>query len=69
MNDIKMFAKDEKELESLLITIRMYSQDLGMEFGIEKSAILITEKKKSETTKGKELRNQIRIRTLGGKEN
>ena len=38
MDDIKIFAKNEKELETLVQTIRIYSQDIGMEFGIEKCA-------------------------------
>ena len=41
MDDIKLFAKNEKELEILIQTIRIYSQDTGMEFGIEKCAKLI----------------------------
>ena len=41
MDDIKLFAKDEKELEILIQAVRIYSQDIEMEFGIEKSAILI----------------------------
>ena len=36
MDDIKLFAKNEKELENLIHTVRIYSQDIGMEFGIEK---------------------------------
>ena len=35
MDDIKLFAKIEKELETLIHAIRIYSQDIGMEFGIE----------------------------------
>ena len=35
MDDIKLFAKNEKELETLLHTVRIYSQDIGIEFGIE----------------------------------
>ena len=31
MDDIKLFAK--KELEFLIQTIRIYSQDIGMKFG------------------------------------
>ena len=41
MDDIKMFAKNEKELETLVQTIRIYSQDIGMKFGIEKCAMLV----------------------------
>ena len=56
MDDIKPFAKNEKELETLIHTVRIYSReletlihtvriysrDIGMEFGIEKSAMLVT---------------------------
>ena len=36
MNDIKLFAKNKKELETLIQAIRIYSQDIGKEFGMEK---------------------------------
>ena len=36
LDDIKLFAKNEKELETLIHAVRIYSQDIGMEFGIEK---------------------------------
>ena len=35
MDDIKLFAKNEKEWETLIHAVRIYSQDIGMEFGIE----------------------------------
>ena len=41
MDVIKPFAKNEKELETLIQAIRIYSQDLGMEFGIENCAMPI----------------------------
>ena len=40
-DDIKLFAKNEKELETLIQTVRIYSQDIEMEFGIEKCAMLV----------------------------
>ena len=40
MDDIKLFTKNEKELETLIHTVRIYSRNIGMEFGIEKSAVL-----------------------------
>ena len=43
--DIKIFDK-EKKLETILQTIRIYCQDMGMEFRIEKFAY----DKKRETT-------------------
>ena len=41
MDDMKLFAKIEKELQTLIQTIRTYSQIIGMEFGIDKCAMLI----------------------------
>ena len=51
MDDIKTFAKNEKELEILIQTIKIDSQDIGMEFGIEKCAKLIMKKKKQQLKK------------------
>ena len=48
MNDIELFANDEKELKTLIQTIRIYNQDIGMKFGIEKCAMLIMKSGKIE---------------------
>ena len=40
MDDIKQLAKNEKVLETLIHAIRIYSQNIGMEFGIEKYPML-----------------------------
>ena len=31
-----MFTKNKKELETLIHAVRIYNQDIGMEFGVEK---------------------------------
>ena len=36
MDDIKLFAKNEKELETLIHAVKIYIVKTGMEFGIEK---------------------------------
>ena len=41
MDDIKHFAKNEKELEILIHAVRIYNQYIGKKFGIEKCAMLI----------------------------
>ena len=41
MDDINLFAKNEKGLETLIHTLRIYSRHIGMEFGIEKCAMLV----------------------------
>ena len=68
MDGIKLFAKNEKELETLTYAVRIYSQDLGMEFGIEKCAMLVMKSGKRHMTDGMELPNHDKIRTLGKKE-
>ena len=64
MNDIKLFIQNEKELETLILTVRIYSQIIGMEFDIEKCAMLIMKSGKWHMTEGMELPKQ-KIKTLG----
>ena len=68
MDDIKLFTKNEKELETFKHAVRIYSQDIGIQFGIEKCAMLVMKSGKRHTTDGIELPNQDRIRTLEEKE-
>ena len=68
MDDIKLLAKNEKELETLIHTIRIYGQDIGMEFGIEKCALLVMKSGKQHLTDAIELPNQGKIRTLAENE-
>ena len=39
-DDMKLFAKNEKELETVIHAVRMYTQDIGIELDIEKFAML-----------------------------
>ena len=41
MDGIKLFAKNEQEVEILIHAVRIYNQDIGMEFGIETYAMLV----------------------------
>ncbi len=68
MDNIKLIAKNKKELENLIQAVRIYSQDIGMEFGIEKCAMQVKKSGKRLITEGVELPNQVVIRTLGEKE-
>ena len=60
--------KKEKELETLIHAVRIYSQDIGMEFGLEKCAMLLMKSGKQHLTDGRELPNQDKIRKLCEKE-
>ena len=66
ISDKKIFAKNEKKLETLIQTVRIYSQDIGMEYFLEKCAMLIKKSVKRHITEGVELPNQV-IRTRGEK--
>ena len=68
MDDIKLFAKNEKEQEPLIHAVRIYNQDIGIEFGIEKCAMLVMKSGKGNMTDGMELPNHGKIRTLGENE-
>ena len=68
MDDIKLFAKNEKELETLIHAVIIYSQDIGMEFGIEKCAMHLMKSGKRHMTDGMEQPNHNKIRTLGENE-
>ena len=58
MDDIKLFAKNEKVFEAPMQTIRIYSQDIGMEFSIEKIPMLILKSGKRQITTEIELPSQ-----------
>ena len=46
MDDLKLYANNEKSLESLIQTVRVFSNNIGMEFGVEKCAVLKMKKGK-----------------------
>ena len=35
MDDLKLFAKNEKDLDSLIQSVRVFSTDIGMQFGVK----------------------------------
>ena len=54
MVDLKLYICNEK-LGSLVQTIRIFSKDIRMQFGIEKCAVLVIEKGKIVKLVGKSL--------------
>ena len=50
MDDIKLFTKNKKELETRIHKIRIYSRDIGMKFGIEKCPLLLMKSGKRHLT-------------------
>ena len=64
MDDLKLYSRSEKGLDSLIQTVRVFTEDVGMEFSIEKSATLVMEKGKIVKLVGIELPNGKVIRSL-----
>ena len=64
MDDLKLYSRSEKGLDSLVQTVRIFSEDIGMEFGIEKCAVLVMEKGKIVKSVGIELPDGKVIKSL-----
>ena len=45
MDDLKLYESNEKSLESLIQTVRVFSNDIAMEFGVGKCAVLTMKNK------------------------
>ena len=63
MDDNKLFAKNE----TLIQTMTIYRQDIGIEFGIKKCDMVIMKSGKRLMIDGLELPNQEKIKKLGEK--
>ena len=46
MDDLKIFAKSEREVNGLVSTVQILSNDIGMEFGIKKCGALVMKRGK-----------------------
>ena len=64
MDDLKLFGKNEKQVDTLVKTVRIFSHDIGMEFGISKCAVLIMNRGKLCTSEGIVLSDKQVIRGL-----
>ena len=66
INNIKLFTKNEKELELLIQAVRIYSQDTGMEFGREKYVMqIIRGGKRQMTEENQNSRRKGKLQVLG----
>ena len=64
MDDLKLYASNEKSLESLIQTVRVFSNDIGIEFGVEKCAVLTIKKGKMANSDGIALPNKTTTKGL-----
>ena len=52
MDDLKLFDKSKNQIDSLVQTVHIFSEDIGMQFGIKKCGVLIMERGKVIRTDG-----------------
>ena len=64
MDDLKLYSRSEKGLDSLVQTVRVFSEDIGMKFGIGECAMLVMEKRKIVKPVGIELPDGKIIKSL-----
>ena len=68
MDDLKLFAKNEKEIDSLVQTVRIFSDDTGVKFGLEKCAAMTMKRGKRVHSDGTALPDGTQLRALGEEE-
>lgn len=62
MDDLKLYASNKNQLESLISTVSFFSNDIRMEFGLSKCAILELKRGRQVTTEGIDLGDEGIIR-------
>ena len=46
MEDLKLFAKNQDQIDSLVQTVHLFSEDIGMQFGLNKCGVLVLKRGK-----------------------
>ena len=65
MDDLKLYGKNKNELESLVQTVRIFTQDVRMKFGLQKCATIIMKRGKREEDDGVTLPDGEMMKDLG----
>ena len=63
---MKLYARNENQLDSLIQTVRIISKDIGMKFGIEKCAVLVLKRSRLAQSEGIRLPDETTIRAMRG---
>ena len=64
MDDLKLYAKNEKGLDSLIQTVHVFSSDIGMQFGIDKCATVVIKRGKVIASDEIMLPDESRIKSM-----
>ena len=58
MDDLRLFRKSDGHIDSLVQTVLIFSEDIGMEFGLKKCGVVVLKKGKLVKFNGIHLPNQ-----------
>ena len=66
MDDLKLFAKWNDQIDSIVNTVYTFSEDIGMEFGIKKFGVLVLKRRKVDkvNSRGLNLSNGKLMKTI-----
>ena len=64
IDDLKVYGKDKAEIESLVSTVQLVSQDIAMEFGIKKCGVAVLKRGKLCKSEGIKLINGLTIKEV-----
>ena len=64
MDDLKLYGKNEKGLDSLIQTVHVFSSDIGMQFGVDKCATIVIKRGKVITSDGIVLPDENKIKSM-----
>ena len=65
MDYLKLFAKDENEIDSLVRTVNVFSEEIGMMFGVQKCGVVVMKREKVVKSDGIQLPNGESIKSVG----
>ena len=64
MDDLKLYEKDERDIDSLVNTVRVFSDDFGMEFGLKNCGVVVMKRRRVVKFEGVDLPDGRRIKTV-----
>ena len=67
MDDLKVYGKGKAEIESLVSTVQLISQNIGMEFGIKKCGVVVLKRGTLWKSEGIKLINRQTIKEVDDK--
>ena len=59
IDDLKLYGKSQDKVDALLGLVQEYSNDIGMQFGMDKCAVLVIKKGKRVGCSGEESPSEI----------